>query len=75
MCLGEKLERRERERERERESLPKKLPKNLLFLQKDGSGSIYSEIMTLQLSEALEWPLATQGLLATSANISSSDFF
>ena len=66
---------RNQREERKRESPPKKLPKNLFFLQNDGFGSIYNGIMTLWLSEALEWPSTTQGLPATSANISSSGFF
>ena len=49
MCLGEKLEREERE------NLPRK--SFFFWWQNEGLGGIYSEKVTLQLSAHLEGPL------------------
>ena len=64
MCLGEKLEREERERKSAQNCL-----ENRFFLQNEGFGGIYSEKVTLQLLVHLEGPLAT---LLTSAILAFS---
>ena len=55
MCLGEKLERKEK-------GFAQKTGQNLLFWGKNkGFGSLNSLIQTLQLSTAFEWLLAMPG--------------
>ena len=66
MCLGEKLEREERERESAQNCL-----ENRFFLQNEGFGGIYSEKVTLQLPVYLMGLPAT---LLTSAILALSQF-
>ena len=63
MCLGEKLERKER-------GFAQKTAQNLFFFfwQNEGFGCIYSLIMTL-------WLPTIQGLPATPVDINNSAFF